>query len=172
MAERVVLVDESDKKLGTEDKLKAHRKGKLHRAFSIFVFNKKKELLLQKRAESKYHCGGLWTNTCCSHPRPDENLEEAAERRIKEEMGFKCEMERIFSFVYRAEFDNGLTEHELDHVFLGEYDGNPDPNPEEVGDWKWVKPQKLKKDIQENPEKYTPWFKKCLGRVMDHVKGE
>jgi len=123
--ELVVLVDENDNEIGVEEKINAHRKGLLHRAFSIFVFNSKNELLLQKRAADKYHSGGLWSNTCCSHPRPGENLKDAAHRRLQEEMGFDCSLREVFSFLYKKSFDNGLTEHELDHVFFGKFDGIP-----------------------------------------------
>ncbi len=170
MTEKVILVDEDDNKIGTEEKLKAHQDGgKLHRCFSIFIFNDKGELMLQKRAEQKYHCPDLWTNTCCSHPRPGEPLEEAAHRRIKEEMGFDCPMEEKFTFTYKADFENGLTEHEYDHVYIGKYNGEPDPNPEEAGDWKWIKPKKLNQDIEKNPERYTPWFKKALDKALNHI---
>ncbi len=163
--EQVILVDENDNQIGAEEKLKAHQNGgKLHRCFSILVFNSKGELLLQQRALSKYHCGGLWTNTCCSHPRPGEVTGEAAHRRLKEEFGFDTEFKELFTFIYRAGFDNGLTEWEFDHVFVGTYDGKPDPNPEEIGDYMWISPEELRKDVEENPEKYTPWFRIILER--------
>jgi isopentenyl-diphosphate delta-isomerase len=155
-----------DREIGTEEKLKAHREAKLHRAFSIFIFNAVGELLLQKRAETKYHSGGLWTNTCCSHPRPDETLHCAARRRLNEEMGFDCELTALFSFIYYAELENNLSEHELDHVFVGCYDGQPSPNPDEVDDWKWMGTEKLKRDVGENPDHYTYWFKLVLDRVV------
>lgn len=171
MSERVVLVDEEGNEIGTEEKLEAHKNGgKRHRAFSIFVFDSKGRLLLQKRAEGKYHCPGLWANTACSHPRPGEGMEEATRRRIQEEMGFSCPMEEILTFKYTAEFENGLTEKEFDHVFVGKYGGDPQPNPEEVGDWKWVEPEDLVKDVEENPGKYTPWFRIVLDRVLDFVE--
>ena len=166
MEERVILVDQEDNELGTEEKMKAHEQALLHRAFSIFIFNSKGELLLQKRAEGKYHCPGLWTNTCCSHPRPGESLEEAVQRKLKQEMGFTTPLKEAFTFIYKVSFENGLTEHELDHVFLGTFDGNPEPNPEEVGEWKWISPEKLKEDVQEHPEKYTHWFKTSLDKVL------
>ncbi|RLI98564.1 MAG: isopentenyl-diphosphate delta-isomerase [Candidatus Aenigmatarchaeota archaeon] len=166
--ERVILVDEDDNEKGTEEKMKAHEGGgRLHRAFSIFIFNDNGEMLLQKRASSKYHCGGLWTNTCCSHPRPGESLEEAAHRKLKQEMGFDTGLEEVVSFVYRASFENGLTEHELDHVFVGRYKGDPELNPEEAEDFRWMKPQDVKKDVEENPDKYTPWFKIILNKVIE-----
>jgi len=166
----VILVDENDNEIGTEEKLKAHQEGKLHRAFSIFVLNSKGQLLLQKRAKSKYHSGGLWTNTCCSHPSPGETLEKAVHRRLKEEIGFDCELKEIFSFTYKANFDNGLIEHEYDHVFIGNFDGEPAPNPEEVDEWKWVDLEELKKDIQENPDSYSYWLKHSIDKVISYLK--
>lgn len=164
--ENVILVDEQDREIGTEEKMKVHQEASLHRAFSVFIFNSRGQLLLQRRAAGKYHCGGLWTNTCCSHPRPGESVEEAAHRRLKEEMGFDAPLQKAFHFIYKAPFSNGLTEHELDHVFLGKWDGEPTPNPEEVGDCKWISPEELQKDIQENPEKYTEWLKISLEKVL------
>lgn len=166
MEEKVILVDKNDKEVGTGEKLKTHQEGKLHRAFSIFVFNSKGELLIHQRARTKYHCGGLWSNTCCSHPRPGEHMEEAVHRRLKTEMGFDCKLKEIFSFIYQVKFGNNLFEHEYDHVFIGRFDGEPVPNPEEVEDWKWIETEELKKDIQKNPEKYTYWFKACIDRVI------
>jgi len=168
----VVLVDENDKEIGVEEKIKAHREGRLHRAFSIFIFNSKGEMLLQQRARHKYHCGGLWTNACCSHPRPGESLNDAVHRRLKEEMGFDCELKEIFSFIYYVEFDNGLKEHEFDHVFIGLFDGEVKPNPDEVQDFKWVKIEELVKDIASNPDKYTYWFKLALPRVLEIAEKE
>ncbi len=138
MEELVVLVDENDKPVGTEEKLKAHQDGKLHRAFSVFIFNSQKQLLLQRRALSKYHSAGLWTNTCCSHPRPEESVLASAHRRLQEEMGFDCELKEIFNFKYKADFDNGLVEHEFDHVIIGYHDQNPISNPNEVDSYKWI----------------------------------
>ncbi|MCE2393238.1 isopentenyl-diphosphate Delta-isomerase [Candidatus Poribacteria bacterium] len=166
MQERVILVDRMGREIGTEEKLKAHREGKLHRAFSVFIFNKLGELLLQKRSETKYHSGGLWTNTCCSHPRLGESHNCAARRRLNEEMGFDCELTELFSFIYHAKLENSLFEHELDSVFVGRYDGQPVPNPDEVEDWKWMEPEKLKRDVGENPEHYTYWFKLILNCVV------
>ena len=168
----VILVDENDEEVGTEEKIKTHREGKLHRAFSIFVFNPKGELLLQRRAKIKYHSGGLWTNTCCSHPSPGETLEEAVHRRLKEEMGFDCELEEIFSFTYQVKFDNDLFENEYDHVFIGKFDGEPTPNPEEVDEWKWIDLEELKKDIQENPDSYTYWLKQSIDKVISYLKSQ
>ncbi len=166
MQEHVVLVDPMGREIGTEEKLKAHREGKLHRAFSIFIFNTLGELLLQKRSETKYHSGGLWTNTCCSHPRLGESHYWEARRRLNEEMGFDCELTELFSFIYHAKLENNLFEHELDHVFVGRYDGQPVPNPDEADDWKWMDIEKLKRDVGENPEHYTYWFKLILNCVL------
>ena len=165
--EQVILVDELDNPQGLMEKMEAHRKGILHRAFSVFVFNDKEELLLQRRATSKYHSGGLWTNTCCSHPREGESPNQAALRRLKEEMGFVCPIEKAFHFIYRSELDNELTEHEYDHVFFGQFNGSPQPNNEEVGEWKYSSLQEIKDDIDENPLQYTEWFKICFHRVFE-----
>ena len=170
MQERVILVDRLDREIGTEEKLKAHREGKLHRAFSVFIFNAKGELLLQKRAETKYHSGSLWTNTCCSHPRPGESHYCAARRRLNEEMGFDCELTELFSFVYHTKLENNLFEHELDHVFVGIFDGRPIPNLKEVDDWKWMNIDRLERDVGENPDHYTHWFKLILNRVVKQYK--
>ncbi len=165
MNEKVVLVNEDDNEIGVEEKVKAHKEGKLHRAFSIFIFNSKGELLLQRRAGNKYHSGGLWSNTCCSHPKPGESIEHAAHRRLREEMGFDCSLNEVSRFIYRAELNNGLTEWELDHVFIGKYDGEVNPNPNEVEDWKWININDLKDDIKRNPNNYTVWFKMALDKV-------
>jgi len=165
--ERVILVDEQDKEVGTMEKIEAHEKALLHRAFSIFVFNDAGQMMLQRRALSKYHSPGLWTNTCCSHPRPGESLEEATWRRIVEEMGFACEMHEVFSFIYKAAFDRGLTEHELDHVFMGLHNGDPLINPDEVEEWKWIDVDDLLKDIDQFPDKYTVWFKIAVKEMED-----
>ena len=159
MEEKVILVSEDDQQLGLMGKMEAHKKAVLHRAFSIFVFNKKGELLLQQRALDKYHSPGLWTNTCCSHQRDGESNIEAGHRRIQEEMGFHCELKELFWFVYKAAFDNGLTEHELDHVMIGSYEDDPIINPEEVASFKWMPLEDVKKDMEEQPELYTEWFK-------------
>ena len=164
--EHVILVDHTGREIGTQEKLQAHREGKLHSAFSIFVFNTVGELLLQRRAWTKYHSGGLWTNTCCSHPRPGESYYRAARRRLNEEMGFDCELTGLFSFIYHTQLDNSLFEHELDHVFVGHYNGQPVPNPDEVDDWKWMNINALKQDVREHPENYTYWFKLTLDRVV------
>ncbi|MEE3718098.1 isopentenyl-diphosphate Delta-isomerase [Tumidithrix elongata RA019] len=165
--ELLILVDESDRQVGVAEKLQAHLDGKLHRAFSIFVMNSQGELLLQKRAKAKYHSGGLWTNTCCSHPRPNETLESACDRRLQEEMGFSCQLKALFSFVYHANLDRGLIEHEYDHVFLGNYEGSPTPNPEEVEDWQWMGLEALQIDIRQNPQHYTYWLRECLDRFLE-----
>ena len=155
----MILVSETDDQLGLMGKMEAHKKGVLHRAFSVFVFNKRGELLLQQRALDKYHSPGLWTNTCCSHQRDGESSLGAGKRRLKEEMGFHCDLEEVFWFIYSAAFDNGLTEHELDHVMVGYYDNDPVINPQEVASFKWMSLDKVKKDIAEHPDNYTEWFK-------------
>lgn len=167
----VVLVDKDDKEVGIEEKLRAHQNGgHLHRAFSIFVFNSKGETLLQRRAIGKYHGGGLWTNTTCSHPRPGEGIIDAAHRRLKEEMGFDCEINEVFNFVYRADMGNGLTEHEYDHVIFGRFEGKPKPNPDEVSDWKWIKLESLAQDVDKDPAKYSPWLKIAMDKVVREHK--
>jgi len=165
--EMVAIVDENDNEIGEEEKIKAHQEGKLHRAFSIFIFNSKGQMLIQKRVKTKYHSGGLWTNTCCSHPRPGEPIEKASHRRLKEEMGFDCEISEIFSFTYKVKFDNGIFENEYDHVFLGKFDGKPMPNSKEIEDWMFIGLDELKKDIKSNPEKYTHWFKIALDKLSE-----
>jgi isopentenyl-diphosphate delta-isomerase len=160
--ERVILVDADDAAIGTAGKLEAHERGELHRAFSVFIVNTGNELLLQRRAEEKYHGGGLWSNSCCGHPRPGEGTAAAARRRLGEEMGIDCPLERVFSFTYRAEMAGGLTEHEIDHVFVGRYDGEPRPDPREVGAWEWVSPERIRRDLAANPGAYTPWFERAL----------
>ncbi len=156
--DHVILVDVNDNVLGTMSKLQAHEEGKLHRAFSIFILNDKKELLIQKRAYSKYHSAGLWSNTCCSHPQLGETIIDAANRRLHEELGFTTELQIAFSFIYKATFENGLTEHELDYVLLGTYNKEPIKNIDEVDDYTWIPLEKLKKDIIENSANYTVWF--------------
>ncbi|MBZ9578740.1 isopentenyl-diphosphate Delta-isomerase [Patescibacteria group bacterium] len=167
---KVILVDKKGNRIGVEEKIKAHLDGKLHRAFSIFIFNSKGELLIQKRAKSKYHSGGLWSNTCCSHPRPNQNLKEEAKRRLREEMGIDCDLKEIFSFIYKVKVKakmGYLIEYEFDHVFLGKFNGDPKPNKKEVKGWKWINPDELKKDMKENPERYTYWFKLILERALN-----
>jgi isopentenyl-diphosphate delta-isomerase len=163
--EQVVLVNERDEAIGTMGKLRAHQEGALHRAFSVFLFDDRGRLLLQRRAPGKYHSAGLWTNTCCSHPRPDESLEDAARRRLMEEMGISAEVEHRFSFLYKASFDNGLHEHELDHVFFGSFSGRPDPATDEADAWDYLHPDALEADLATHPERYTVWLRECWGRV-------
>ncbi|MDR9401288.1 MAG: isopentenyl-diphosphate Delta-isomerase [Psychroflexus sp.] len=174
MKENVLLVDEKDQLLGKMEKIEAHEKGLLHRAFSVFVYNDQNELLLQKRAESKYHTPGLWTNTCCSHQRENESNIEAGKRRLQEEMGFTTDLENQFSFIYKAPFSNGLTEHEYDHILIGYYNGQPKPNPEEVADWKWMSLDEIEKDLHQHPDRYTAWFKilseKYLAELKNNLK--
>jgi isopentenyl-diphosphate Delta-isomerase len=164
---KVILVNEHDDMVGTMDKLGAHKQGLLHRAFSIFIFNKKGEMLLQQRAFNKYHSGGLWTNACCSHPRPGENTIDAAQRRLKEEMGFATGIEKIFDFTYKAEFENGLVEHEFDHVFAGEYEGKLDVDPEEISDFCYKEVSEIKNMLQTHPQKFTPWFHIAFSRIEE-----
>lgn len=167
--EDVILVDENDRQVGTMEKLEAHEKGVLHRAFSIFLFNKKGEMLLQKRALGKYHTPGLWTNTCCSHPRADETMEHALQRKLNQEMGINCPVQKAFQFLYKAELESGLTEHELDHVFYGYFDENPNPNPDEVVDWKYSSVDEIREDFKNHPKIYTPWFKIIFERMTKYA---
>jgi isopentenyl-diphosphate delta-isomerase len=169
--ERVILVDVNDHETGTSEKLRAHQTGQLHRALSVFIFNSKKEMLLQRRADSKYHSGGLWTNACCSHPRPGENTADAAKRRLAEEMGMNCnDLKFLFTFIYEAKLNNELTEHELDHVFLGVTDATPEPDPAEVSDFIYVDINHIKKDLMEHPDNYTFWFKVIFDRVVETAR--
>ncbi|NOQ74820.1 MAG: isopentenyl-diphosphate Delta-isomerase [Crocinitomix sp.] len=170
--EQVILVDIEDNPIGLMEKMEAHQKGLLHRAFSVFVFNDKNELLLQQRALHKYHSGGLWTNTCCSHPRDGEELVKAGTRRLQEEMGFECEITPVLSFIYKAELDNELTEHEFDHVLIGKYNVAPQPNPDEVSDWKFVNLEALALDLAQNPDHYTIWFQKIFEKTINHFLNE
>lgn len=162
MEDKINLVDGNGKRIGAVDKLEAHIKGQLHEAFSIFIFNSKGELLLQKRAKGKYHSGGLWSNTVCSHAKFGEELSQAVGRRLQEEMGISTPTKEVFSFIYRSDYENGLTEHEFDYVFVGHSDSEPVPDPEEVMDYKWMAIADLKKDIEKNPENYTTWLRKIL----------
>ncbi|MEX0636084.1 MAG: isopentenyl-diphosphate Delta-isomerase [Ferruginibacter sp.] len=157
--EQVILVNPQDEPIGLMGKIEAHKKGLLHRAFSIFIFNKNGEMLLQQRAFEKYHSGGLWTNTCCSHPQPGENTAAAAVRRLQQEMGFQTELKKSFSFVYKTAFDNGLIEHEVDHVFIGEYEGAILPNVEEVYNYEYRSMNSIREAIQSTPQLFTSWFK-------------
>lgn len=167
--EKVILVNENDEQIGLMPKLEAHEKALLHRAFSVFILNDKKEIMLQQRAHHKYHSPGLWTNTCCSHQREGENNIEAGTRRLQEEMGFVTPLKETISFIYKAPFDNGLTEHELDHVLIGHYENDPVINPEEVADWKWMSIDHIKKDIIADPENYTAWFKIIFDKFHKHI---
>ena len=157
--DNVILVNENDEPIGLMPKLEAHQKAKLHRAFSVFVLNESNEIMLQQRAEHKYHSPLLWTNTCCSHQREGETNIEAGNRRLFEEMGFNTELKELFHFIYKAPFDNGLTEHELDHVMIGYYSNDPKINLDEVANWKWMAIEDVQLDIKSNPEIYTVWFK-------------
>ncbi|MFA7617073.1 MAG: isopentenyl-diphosphate Delta-isomerase [Weeksellaceae bacterium] len=172
MEEFVVLIDRDDQPIGLMEKQQAHYAGLLHRAFSVFVFNSKGELLIHQRAAEKYHSPKLWTNTCCSHPREDETYEQAAHRRLKEEMGFDCAIEEKFHFIYKAELEPGLFEHELDRVFFGFYDGEMNLNPEEVMDAKWISIEDLKNDMDENPDNFTVWFKIIFAEYLSKFKNE
>ena len=165
--ENVILVDTNDTPVGQMEKLKAHLKGELHRALSVLIFNSEGEILLQQRAFSKYHTPGLWSNTCCSHPRPGEDSLEAATRRLGEEMGFTTPLIKSFDFIYRAHFDNGLIEHEFDHVFFGTFDAEPVINPEEANDFKWVKLNNLMEDMRSVPENYTVWFRIIMEKMAE-----
>ena len=167
--EHVILVDENDRQIGVMPKLEAHQKAVLHRAFSVFVFNGNNELMLQQRAMHKYHSPGLWTNTCCSHQRDGETNIEAGKRRLQEEMGFVTNLEETISFIYKAPFDNGLTEHEFDHVLVGYYNKEPNINSEEVADWKWMTLDAVKKDMDLHPESYTVWFKIIFDKFLQHL---
>jgi isopentenyl-diphosphate delta-isomerase len=168
--EMVILVNENDKKIGLMPKQEAHEKALLHRAFSVFIFNDKRELMLQQRAYDKYHSPGLWTNTCCSHQRDGESNIEAGKRRLKEEMGFEAELKETISFIYKAPFDNGLTEHEYDHILIGYFNGIPNLNPEEVANWKWMSVEDIKNDISNNPDNYTAWFKIIFDKFYPHLQ--
>lgn len=164
----IAIVNEKDEITGYEDKLIVHQKGLLHRAFSIFVFNRKGEIMLQRRSFSKYHSGGLWTNTCCSHKLPDENFEETIHNRLNFEMGFDCDLHYEFTFQYRVAFKNNLVENEIDHVYIGYFEGNAKPNPDEVCDWKLMSVNEIKKDLEDNEELYTYWFKIAFNKLLEH----
>jgi len=170
MEEQVILVNENDEKIGLMAKMEAHEKGLLHRAFSVFIFNEKNELMLQQRALEKYHSPGLWTNTCCSHQRDGETSLEAGTRRLKEEMGFTTSLTETTSFIYKAPFDNGLTEHELDHILVGRFDGIPKINEQEVAAWKWMPLEAVREDIISNPHYYTAWFKIIFDKFYNYLR--
>jgi len=166
MDEKITIVDANDVAIGGLEKLKVHQKGILHRAFSIHVKNKGGQYMLQKRADGKYHSAGLWTNTCCGHPRPGEDLDIAAHRRLREETGFDCIFKEVLVFHYMVHFQNGLLENEILHVFVGQYDGKPVLNEKEVGDWKWMLPEEISKDIKDNPDSYTYWYKIAFEKIL------
>ena len=170
--EQVILVNEEDVQVGTMEKMEAHEKALLHRAFSVFVFNQKGEMLMQQRALTKYHSGGLWTNACCSHPRPGEETLQAAERRLNEEMGFNTSLKKVFHFTYKAPFDNGLTEYEFDHVFVGNFDGEINPSEDEVQDYCYKSLEEIDKDLKAEPKKYTAWFHIAFPKVFEWSKQE
>ena len=170
--EKVILVNEKDEAIGLMPKMEAHEKALLHRAFSVFVLNDKNEVMLQKRAAHKYHSPSLWTNTCCSHQRDGEDSIQAGQRRLKEEMGFSVPLKELFSFIYKAPFDNGLTEHELDHVLIGYYNDAPEINPDEVSDYCFKSLEAIKEDIINHPEAYTVWFKIIFEKFYEHLKNE
>ena len=170
MQPQLILVDENDNVTGYEEKLKVHQKGYLHRSFSIFVVNKKGKLMLQKRAIEKYHSGGLWANTCCSHHLKGEEKEDTVHNRLGEEMGFDCDLQPMFKFIYRAELDNDLVEYELDQVYIGYYEKEPIPNPAEVCDWKWIDIEMLKDDLERSPDKYAYWLKAAFPEFYMNYK--
>ncbi len=168
--EKVILVNQKDEPIGLMPKMEAHEKGLLHRAFSVFIFNEKNELMLQQRALSKYHSPGLWTNTCCSHQREGETNIEAGKRRLQEEMGFSTDLKDTISFIYKAPFDNGLTEHEFDHILVGNYNDAPELNLEEAESWKWMGLDNVAKDIENNPSVYTEWFKIIFDKYYQSIE--
>lgn len=167
--DKVILVDKKDKILNLKNKQYVHIKGLLHRAISVFIFNKKNELMIQKRSAIKYHSSLLWANTCCGHPRYDEFILQAAHRRLKEEMGFDCLLKQKFYFTYKSKLDNGLIEHEFDYVFLGRYEGNPNINYNEVADWRWISLKKLIKEINYNKNKYVIWLRIIIDKYLDKL---
>ena len=162
---QVILVNEKDEPIGIMEKMEAHRRGLLHRAFSVFIFDSKGRMLLQQRAAEKYHGGLLWTNACCSHPYPGETVEAAAQRRLQEELGFRTPLQKLFAFTYKAEVENGLTEHEFDHVFAGTYDGDIEPDSTEVAGVVYRDMEAIKADLEKNPKKFTAWFRLAFGRI-------
>lgn len=166
---KVVLVDEQDKVLGEMNKMEAHEKGILHRAFSIFIFNSKGQMLIHQRANEKYHGGGLWTNACCSHPQWDEDIKESAEQRLQFEMGLQCDLKRVFAFVYHTPVENDLIEHEYDHVLVGYTNQQPIPNPIEVQAYQWIDKLELLQKIKDQPEAFTYWFRMALPQIIKHI---
>lgn len=168
--EKVILVNNKDEQIGLMPKMEAHEKGLLHRAFSVFVFNDRNELMLQQRALSKYHSPGLWTNTCCSHQREGESNIAAGKRRLQEEMGFSTELRDTISFIYKAPFDNGLTEHEFDHILVGKFNDEPKLNPEEAADYKWLNLEEVRRDMIKNPDIYTEWFKIIFDKYYQTIE--
>lgn len=164
--EEVILVNQDDEPTGTEEKLTAHRGGLLHRAFSVFIINSSGQLLLQRRASNKYHSRGLWSNTCCGHPRPNESVEQGSHRRLNEEMGINSDLQKLFDFIYRVELEDGMIEHEYDHVFVGHFNGVPKPNFSEVSAWQWIDPAELKVDLKAHPHKYTYWFRQSFQEFL------
>ena len=167
--ELVVLVDTEDQEVGVMEKIEAHERGELHRAFSVFLFNHEGQMLLQQRAFTKYHSGGLWTNACCSHPRPGEVVESAAKRRLQEELGISAEIDYRFNFLYKSDYENGLSEHEYDHVYFGSFSGPLTPNEEEVHAYKYVSIKDLENWVKAKPEDFTTWFRICLPKVLEHL---
>lgn len=170
--EQVILVNEKDEPIGLMPKMQAHQEALLHRAFSVFILNDKNEVMLQQRAANKYHSPLLWTNTCCSHQRSEENNIQAGMRRLQEEMGFMVPLKELFSFIYKAPFDNGLTEHEFDHVLVGYYNNEPQINKSEVESWKWMPIEAIKKDMQQSPDLYTEWFKIIFDQFYHHIEAQ
>lgn len=168
--EKVILVDTNDEPIGLMEKIAAHEQALLHRAFSVFILNDNNEIMLQQRAQSKYHSPLLWTNTCCSHQRPGETNIQAGKRRLREEMGFEVDLQELFHFIYKAPFDNGLTEHELDHVMIGKFNDEPNINKEEVEDWKWMSIEAIKEDMQQNPDVYTVWFNIIFDEFYHYIE--
>jgi len=166
---KVILVDEQDHVVGEMDKMEAHEKGILHRAFSIFIFNSKGQMLIHQRANEKYHGGGLWTNACCSHPQLDEDIEESAKERLQFEMGLQCELKRVFSFIYHTPVENNLIEHEYDHVLVGYTDREPVPNVNEVMNYKWIDRLDLLQQIAAEPDAFTYWFRIALPQIIKHI---
>jgi isopentenyl-diphosphate delta-isomerase len=171
MPEYVIVVDDRDREVGRAEKLLAHHEARLHRAFSVFVFDAGGRMLLQRRARDKYHSGGLWSNTCCGHPRPGESAVAGAERRLQEEMGFSCALTRACTVQYHLEVGGGLTEHEYDHVFVGVFDGSPVPDPGEVHEWRWIDRPSLREALEHRPEEFTPWFGLILERLEPSLVG-